>query len=294
MYDVLVCGSLNMDWVARVAHLPCPGETVAGTSLQRLPGGKGLNQAIAAARLGARTAIIGACGDDADGAALLATLAHEQVDHSRVQRRSECATGLAQVLVADSGENAIVVHSAANGTLRIAELDWAPTRVALAQLETPSATVAEFLRVEREHGAVTLLNPAPALPQTRALFVHADVIVLNETELAYYTQSAAHTPQAYGELARRLCDRDGQTVIVTLGAAGAVAATRHTFHHEAAPAVQVVDTTGAGDCFCGALAATLAQGSDIRAALPRAVRAASLAVTRVGAAPAMPHVFELE
>jgi ribokinase len=155
------------------------------------------------------------------------------------------------VLVAESGENAIVVHSAANGTLRIAELDWAPTRVALAQLETPSATVAEFLRVAREHGAVTLLNPAPALPQTRALFVHADVIVLNETELAYYTQSAAHTPQAYGELARKLCDRDGQTVIVTLGAAGA------------APAL----LCGSGSAFC-AITATPASADAIAHRVP--------------------------
>lgn len=307
MIDIAVCGSLNMDLVARVATLPRPGETVAGRGLRRLPGGKGLNQAVAAARMGARVAMIGARGDDADGATLTALLTAEGIDVRGLCVRalgdaSTGHTGLAQVLVADDGENTIVVHGGANATLTPAEVRAALSaawpdegtarveRVAVAQLETPPATVAAFFEAARARGARTLLNTAPALPGTQGLLALADVVVLNETELAHCAGAVTEDPAA---AARGLISRPQQTIIVTLGAQGAVVITADAVMRHAAPTVAVVDTTGAGDCFCGVLAASLARGLDLDAAVPRAVAAASLAVTRVGAAPSMPRAAEL-
>jgi ribokinase len=307
--SILVCGSLNMDLVARVAKLPRAGETVAGESLQRLPGGKGLNQAVAAARMGAAVAMIGARGDDADGATLAALLAAEGVDTGGLRVRDArtlpaAHTGLAQVIVAADGENSIVVHGGANMTLAADEARdalaalWpdalpavtaAPSapRVALAQLETPTDAVAAFLGAARAAGATTVLNPAPALPGTLPLLAQAAIVVLNETELAAYAP-AGHAVLAARSLLRGAC----RAVIVTLGGEGAWLVTAEGDARFPAPAVAVVDTTGAGDCFC-VLAASLAEGHRLEAALPRAVAAASLAVTRVGAAPSMPRAAEL-
>ena len=307
MIDVVVCGSLNMDLVARVAALPRPGETVAGFGLQRLPGGKGLNQAVAAARMGAKVAMLGARGDDADGATLEALLATEGVDTRGILRRrpepgvdaSAMHTGLAQVMVADDGENAIIVHGGANATLMPDEVRAALTAlphagVAVAQLETPPGAVAAFLEAARARGMRTVLNTAPALPDTRRLLALADIVVLNETELAHYAGAPSHVVgDAYAALARRLLDRPDQTIIVTLGEQGALCVTADGVTHHPAPHVKVVDTTGAGDCLCGVLAAMLARGLDPATAVPRAIAAASLAVTRVGAAPSMPRAAEI-
>ena len=309
MTSIIVCGSLNMDLVARVAQLPRAGETVAGRSLQRLPGGKGLNQAVAAARMGAKVAMIGAHGDDADGATLAALLGAEGVDvrglATRPATEAAAHTGLAQVLVADDGENSIVVHGGANMTLSSDEARAAlaalwpeaipaatgalsARRVALAQLESPMDAVAAFLGAARAAGATTVLNPAPALPGTLPLLAQADIVVLNETELAAYAP-AGHAVLAARSLLRGAC----RAVIVTLGGEGAWLVTAEGDARFPAPAVAVVDTTGAGDCFCGVFAAGLAAGLALEAAAVRAVAAASVAVTRVGAAPSMPRAAEL-
>jgi ribokinase len=335
---VIVCGSLNMDLVARVDHLPRPGETVVGASLQRLPGGKGLNQAVAAARMGAAVAMIGARGDDADGATLAALLASEGIDTRDLRVRDPRAmpdahTGLAQVIVAADGENSIVVHGGANLTLTAEEVGAAfavpssatsgqegsspteppqagptqaprvrvaPVRVALAQLETPLVAVAAFFEAARDAGVRTILNPAPAIDDALPLLADADLVVLNETELAIFSAAVAREAGADGsrparpaDAAMMLLQGRCQAVIVTLGAEGVWLVTGEDAVHFPAPAVTVVDTTGAGDCFCGVLAAGLAQGLDLEAAIARAVAAASLSVTRSGAAPAMPRTSEL-
>lgn len=310
--EVVVCGSLNMDLVARVDHLPRPGETVAGRSLQRLPGGKGLNQAVAAARMGAATAMIGACGDDQDGEALTALLQAEGIDARGVQRRDSHAapsahTGLAQVMVAADGENSIVVHGGANATLTAGEVraafaaltstpGSAPVKIALAQLETPPSAVAAFFEAARASGALAVLNPAPALDTALPLLFEADVVVLNRIELAILSAAAAHEAGAEGirfarpvDAAVVLLQGRCRAVIVTLGAEGAWLVTVDDVQHFPAPAVTVVDTTGAGDCFCGVLAAGLAGGLALEPAVARAVEAASLAVTREGAAVSMPR-----
>lgn len=312
--DVIVCGSLNMDLVARVDALPRPGETVPGSSLQRLPGGKGLNQAVAAARMGARTAMLGACADDADGETLRALLDSEGIDTRFVavreaRQRPEAHTGLAMVWVAADGENAIVVQGGANATLTAEEARQAlravsaTAKVAMAQLETPLETVAAFLKAARAAGMRTLLNTAPAVPGSEALLAYADIVVLNETELAYYageqTAEPALSLEAYARVGRRLmaglspASGSGQTLVVTLGARGALTICGENFAHHPAARVTALDTTGAGDCFCGVLAAALAAELPLSAAVQRANRAAALAVERIGAAPAMPRADEL-
>jgi ribokinase len=317
--QVIVCGSLNMDLVARVVQLPRPGETVVGASLARLPGGKGLNQAVAAARMGATVAMVGARGDDADGATLAALLAAEDIDARDLRVRDLIAmpdahTGLAQVIVADDGENSIVVHGGANLTLTAEEVgaafavpSWvarppvAPVRVALAQLETPLVAVAGFFEAAREAGVRTMLNPAPALVDALPLLADVDLVVLNEIELEVFSAAAAREAGADGirfarpvDAAMVLLQGRCQAVIVTLGAEGAWLVTGEDAVHFPAPVVTVVDTTGAGDCFCGVLAAALARGLDLEVAIARAVAAASLAVTRSGAAPSMPRALELD
>jgi len=331
--EVIVCGSLNMDLVARVDHLPRPGETVVGASLQRLPGGKGLNQAVAAARMGAAVAMVGARGDDADGATLAALLASEGIDTRDLRVRDPRAmpdahTGLAQVIVAADGENSIVVHGGANLTLTAEEVgaafavpssatagheasstteppqavpsQAAGVRVALAQLETPLVAVAAFFEFARNAGVRTILNPAPAVADALPLLADVDLVVLNETELAIFSAAVAREGGAAGirfarpvDAAMVLLQGRCQAVIVTLGAEGVWLVTGEDAVHLPAPAVTVVDTTGAGDCFCGVLAAGLAQGLDLEAAIARAVAAASLSVTRSGAAPAMPRAQDL-
>ena len=327
--EVIVCGSLNMDLVARVAQLPRPGETVVGASLTRLLGGKGLNQAVAAARMGATVAMVGARGDDADGATLAALLLAEGIDTRDLRvrdtrRMPDAHTGLAQVIVAADGENSIVVHGGANLTLtaeevlaafavpasatllqaapvRAAPVRAAPARVALAQLETPLVAVAGFFEAAREVGVRTMLNPAPALVDALPLLADVDLVVLNEIELEVFSAAAAREAGADGirfarpvDAAMVLLEGRCQAVIVTLGAEGAWLVTGEDAVHFPAPVVTVVDTTGAGDCFCGVLAAALAQGLDLEVAIARAVAAASRAVTRPGAAPSMPRALELD
>lgn len=315
--DVIVCGSLNMDLLARVAALPKPGETVPGLELNRLPGGKGLNQAVAAARMGARTAMLGACADDADGQALSGLLVAEGLDTRFVAvretlRRPDVHTGLAMVWVAGDGENSIVVYSGANATLTPDEARAAlhamtgSAKVAMAQLETPLETVAAFLELARAQGARTLLNTAPALAGSLPLLALADIVVLNETELAFYAHvtnelSTADAPavDTCTHLARQLVSRltascgTAPTIVVTLGAQGALTVCGQEVAHYPAPRVTPLDTTGAGDCFCGVLAAALAAELPLPAAVRRANRAAALAVGRLGAAPAMPRAHEL-
>ena len=219
-------------------------------------------------------------------------------------------TGLAQVIVAADGENSIVVHGGANLTLTAEEVHAAfavpasgasSTKIALAQLETPLVAVAGFFEAAREAGVRTMLNPAPALVDALPLLADADLVVLNEIELGVFSAAAAREAGADGirfarpvDAAMVLLQGRCQAVIVTLGAEGAWLVTGEDAVHFPAPVVTVVDTTGAGDCFCGVLAAALAQGLDLEVAIARAVAAASRAVTRPGAAPAMPRALELD
>lgn len=294
--SVTVFGSVNMDIVMRVDRLPLAGETVAASSLQHLPGGKGANQAVASARFGADTRMIGAVGDDPFGTEMRVFLADTGIDVGELCRVGG-PTGLAYVFVSNAGENQIVIVAGANGKLTV-PLAWIPfgkgRPICLAQLEVPPAASAAFLARARAAGVITILNTAPALAVSDAMLGDADLIILNETELAFYLGSPPPTGrEAALAAARCLLRRDNQWVVVTLGAAGMVAVTQSEEIIAPAPRVPVVDTTGAGDTFCGALAATLSEGLAMDAALRLACAAASFSVQRLGAAASMPFRAEV-
>jgi len=295
--SVTVFGSINMDIVMRVDRLPRAGETVVASSLQHLPGGKGSNQAVASARFGADTRMIGAVGEDASGTSMRAFLSDTGVDVGGLERLSG-PTGLAHVFVSDEGENQIVIVAGANGGVA-APAAWTAfgegRAVGLTQLEVPIAATAAFLARARTAGAITILNTAPALAVPDAMLDDADVLVLNETELAFFLGTAPpEGRQAAANAARRLLRRPDQWVVVTLGGAGIVAVTQDDAIPVAAPRVGVVDTTGAGDTFCGVLAAGLSEALPMEEALRLACTAASLSVQRVGAAASMPLRAEVE
>jgi len=294
--SVCVVGSLNFDIICRVARLPKPGETVAGSDLLRLPGGKGGNQAAAAARAGAQTVFIGGVGRDDPGEMMVAALAASGVDVSGVVVFDDVAPGHAFVSVAESGENSIVLALGANSALspgHVIEASAADHAVVLAQLECPVETVAAAFRAAP--GAIKILNAAPAMEAGAALFPLIDILIVNETELAFFAGADDLVGlDAVVAAARGLMAGPDQIVVVSLGAAGAVAVLADEIERVEGRSATVVDTTGAGDCFCGVLAAKLAEGAPLGPAMVWANAAASLSVERRGAMPAMPTRTEIE
>lgn len=290
---VFVVGSINVDLVAYCERMPQVGESVRGLSFERHPGGKGANQAVAAARAGTVALMVGAVGDDPHGVYMRDTLRGYGVDIHGVETVAD-ATGVAVILVG-GGDNRIVVVPGANERIaagRVAALDFQPGDVCMAQLETRVEVVRTAFERARAKGAITLLNPAPALPEAAALFPLADVIVMNETECAAFTGmpvEAVVSAESARIAARRLGLLAGQVLVITLGAQGAVAYTGERLIGVPGHAVDVIDTTGAGDCFCGYLAAELARGGELEAALKEANAAAALAVQTKGAASAIPE-----
>ena len=255
----------------------------------RLPGGKGLNQAVAAARAGAGTAFAGAVGQDAAADLLLDTLAAAGVDTAAV-RRSDRPTGTALVMVQESGENSIVVDPAANDDVRLdgaARAAVEDARVLLAQLEVPLSVVADGAAAARDAGTTVVLNAAPARDLPGSLLALVDVLVVNESE-ALLVSGATEVAAALDVLADRV-----PAVVVTLGAAGARWVSAAGDGQAPGLAASVVDTTGAGDCFCGVLAATLAGGASLDEAVRVGIAAASLSVERPGAAVSMPTRAEI-
>ena len=290
---VLVLGSANTDVVLAVPAVPAAGETVLATGMARHPGGKGLNQAVAAARAGARTAFLGAVGDDEAGEALARVLADDGVDVALLRRVAE-PTGTAHIAVQDDGDNAIVVAPGANGTLvELTDTDLAAVgaaRVLVAQLEVPLAGVLAAAIAARAAGTTVVLNAAPAAALPPDLLAVVDVLVVNEHE-------AAVVAGEHGEpevLAARLLELV-PAVVITLGGAGALHAARDGERGlTPAPVARVVDTTGAGDTATGVLAARLAGGLPLAGAVRRAVVAGSLAVETAGAVPSIPTAAQVD
>ena len=289
---VVVVGSVNMDVAVRTARLPKPGETLLAESVLRSGGGKGANQAVAAARAGgAATAMIGAVGADGDGGTLLADLARDGIDIAAVRRLDGLPTGVALITVDANAENTIVVAAGANAAVELTEADRETVRkadVVLAQLEIPQAVVAEAAAARRP-GSRFVLNAAPAAPLDAALHEQVDVLVVNEHEAVELAQLAD-----LDAALRRLLD-DVPTVLVTLGADGARLLSRDGSDVRVpAPRVTATDTVAAGDTFCGVFAAALASGLDERVSLERACAAASLAVQRSGAQASVPTADEVD
>lgn len=279
VFDVCVVGSANLDLVATVERLPRPGETVPGSSYAEYPGGKGLNQAVAAARAGASVAFVGAVGADSAAATLLQVMADDAIDATHVAV-AEVATGRALIGVSSSGENSIIVVAGANGTVTASAMP--PARVVLTQLEVPQPAVARAMAAGRAAGAITVLNPAPAQMVGGEILQWCDVVVPNE-----------HEVELLGGVAR-LLTLGARAVVVTLGSNGADLHTAQGITHIDAFAVHPIDSTAAGDSFCGALCARLAVGDDLPTALRFAAAAGALCTTRAGAVPSVPYRREIE
>jgi ribokinase len=293
--EVAVVGSLNLDLVVRVPRLPGPGETVSGDDVFRNPGGKGANQAVAAARLGRRVAMVGCVGDDDAGRDLLGALAADAVDTSRVRVVAGVPSGTALITVAEDGENQIVVSPGANARLTAEDVAAAGAALAgaavtLLQLEVPLDTVAAA--AEAAASGTVVLNPAPVRPLPAAVLGLVDVLVPNRVELAQL--AGAPAPETVEDAVRLAGRLPVGAVVVTLGADGALVVEGGQASHVPAVPVRAVDTTAAGDAFCGGLADALAAGAGLRDAARRAVRVAAAACLRSGAQVSLPTPAELE
>jgi ribokinase len=298
---IVVVGSLNADFVVRMARFPVPGETLLGEDFRVFPGGKGGNQACAAARLGARVTMVGRVGGDAHGSWLRTELAAAGVDVDLVATDDTVSSGVAVIGIDSSAQNTIVVVPGANGTWTPDSLDHAAgiiarARVVLLQLEIPLAVVARAAATARAGGAIVILDPAPAAPLPDELLRSCDFLTPNETELALLCgeHTGGADPGTVRRRARRLVDAGASHVLVKLGGLGArlFGADRDLIW----PAFDVtaVDTTAAGDAFNGAFAVGLADGLSLESAGRLASAAAALSVTRPGAQPSMPARLDVE
>ena len=298
--NILVVGSLNADLVQRVERLPRPGETLVGSELQIIPGGKGANQAYAAAFLGARVSMAGQVGNDAFGPLLLGNLEQAGVNVSFVKKVNS-ATGTAGIFVLPSGENVIILSPGANGKLLSRDIDPVlaaldKDSILLAQLEVPLATTEFALREARRRGAITILDPAPAQALPDDLLALADFLTPNQTEAALLLDSnsgIASYEDAEGA-GRRLIEGGAQTVILKLGPLGVVISTRDGCTRVPGFRVDAVDTTAAGDVFNAAFAVALGDGKSLTDAARFANAAGAISVTRPGAQSSIPKRVEVD
>jgi ribokinase len=299
MGRVFVAGSINMDVVATADRHPRIGETVTGKAVLYFPGGKGANQAVAAAKLGAPTTLIGRLGSDAFGDQLNTFLAAQGVDLRFVRQTTGADTGTAIITIANA-DNTIVVIPGANALVSAADVAapaLAKGDIAVSQFEIPLPAITAFFQHARVAGATTILNPAPAIQFDRELLDLTDILILNESELGVLGNTdlrAADDDACFVEAARSLQTGHGKIICVTLGPRGALALIGDKPLIVPGRAVSAVDTTGAGDCLVGAVAAQLAAGRSMEAALNYANVAASICVQRMGASPSMPTAKEVE
>ena len=296
---ILVVGSINMDLVVRSPHMPVPGETVLGESFATSPGGKGANQAVAAARLGAHCCFLGRVGDDEFGRELLANLRAEKIDCTNVIATADVATGVAMIVVDSRGENSIVVASGANYRLTPDDVfgrsrAFEEADAVVLQLELPLPTVRAAIDLAKRHGCKVILDPAPAPSRLPAALCEVDVISPNVTEAELLTGSKTGEERADKNIALDLIARGALAAVLKLGARGSMVVTADG-HMARIPAydVNIVDTTGAGDAFTAALAVSVARGEDLRTAARLANAAGALACTKLGAQSAMPTAAEV-
>lgn len=296
---VVVVGSLNMDLVARAERLPRGGETLAGDSFFTVPGGKGANQAVAAARLGATVAMIGNVGDDTYGQQLRQALANEHIDCQAISVCPGVSSGVALIVVDATSQNAIIVIPGGNAQLLPCSVErfdalLQGAEVIICQLEVPPAAVAWTLQRGRALGKTVILNPAPATgPLPADWFSHIDYLIPNESEAQALTGLPINDLDSARRAAERLLALGVGKVIVTLGGQGVLFASAAGSQHCPAPVVKALDTTAAGDTFVGGFAAALARGLGEGEAIDIGQRAAAVSVTRAGAQPSIPHLAEL-
>ncbi len=293
---IVVVGSVNLDLVVRAARFPAPGETIQGEGFATYHGGKGANQAVAAARLGGRVAFVGAVGDDTFGERLSRGLRDEGIDTTALRVEPGTPTGVALITVDAAGQNTIVVALGANASLRPGMLDlaasaWEGATALLLQMEIPAETVGAAVARGKQRGCRVLLNASPFRPLDREVLAGVDDLLVNEIELAQLAGTAVGDVEA---AARRLLGRGVRRVVATLGPEGALLAEGGELRRLPAFSVPVVDTTAAGDAFCGAYAVAVVEGRAPAEAVAFGNAAGALAVTRAGAQPSLPRREELE
>ena len=292
--SIVVFGSINMDLVARAPRLPEPGETLTGHTFSTVPGGKGANQAVACARLGAPTSMVGRVGDDVFGHALLQSLEGEGISTQHVRVDRGVSSGVALIAVDDTAENSIIVIPGANG--RVGEEDLASLADLLAgagllllQLEIPMEMVVAGARLAQQHGVTVILDPAPARELPQELYTLIDILTPNEAEAAALAGFQVKDQDDAARAARVLVGQGVERAVIKMGAQGAYAASGDGGRFHPAIPVHAVDTVAAGDAFNGALAVALSEGKSLEEAMQWAVAAGALAVTKEGAQPAMPR-----
>ena len=295
--SVLVFGSLNLDLVTYADKLPAIGETIVGEKLLKFPGGKGLNQAIAARRAGSEVLMVGSIGNDADGDYLFNILKSENIDPKFITKTSE-QTGIAVIEVSKSAENRIIIIAGANSKTRFSNevLTSSPSvTVSLAQLETPISEVAKFIHESKAAGKITILNPAPIQKLGQQLLQDTDYLIANETEASFLVGSAVEhlSKDEAMTIARQLQKNGSKKVIITLGEQGSVYLDQEKELFTPAYKVKAVDTTAAGDAFCGAFATAISENKPVEYALKFASAAGGLAATKAGAVPSLPTQQEI-
>lgn len=300
MPRVTVVGSFIMDLVVRAPRRPEPGETIIGSSFGMFPGGKGANQAVAAARLGAKVSMIGRLGQDSFGETFLDVMAEEGIDVSHVAIDEDLGTGVGNPVVEDTGENSIVIVPQANSRLSERDIEESAEAingadVLLIQLEVPPEASIVAARIASEAGVKVVLNPAPARELPESFLKMVSVVVPNEVEFQGLTGVFPHDLDVTAAASRSLIEKGPHTVVVTLGSRGAYVVEDDSAVHVPAEKVSnVVDTTAAGDAFCGALAYGLASGKGVTDAVRYANKAAAIAITRMGAIPSLPKATEVK
>lgn len=300
MKNIVVVGSLNMDLVVQTSRLPLGGETIMGIAFHEIPGGKGANQAVAMARLGASVKMIGKVGNDGFGTSLLSTLKVDGVDTTAIESVEGQSTGVALITLQDSGENSIIVVSGANGEVSPLDIEKNQTAIreagiVVAQLEVPIETVAKALKTAKEGGAYTILNPAPAQLLSQEILSHVDLLTPNETELSLISQMPVTDMLSIRHAAQALINQGVKALVVTLGSEGSLYLNnKGESLYQKAFEVKAIDTTAAGDSFTAGLAVCMNQGLSMGEALEFASKVGALTVQTLGAQSSLPNLKEVQ
>lgn len=296
---ITIVGSLNMDLVFLAQRIPRPGETVMGKGFRQIPGGKGANQAAAAARLSAQVTMIGCVGEDQMGKALVDSLAMDGVETGHILKKKDVPTGVAAILVDEQGNNSIAVAPGANYALSVSDIKQLASFIKdsdllLTQLETKLDTIETSLAIAKEAGIKTILNPAPATQLEDTIYRMVDLLTPNETELELLSGHPVKTMEEIKQAASILLKKGVGELVVTLGEKGCLHLNNDGATHYEAYQVEAVDTTAAGDSFNAALAVILSEGKTIEEAIPFAMKVGALTVTKEGAQTSLPYLAEVD